>query len=432
MNTGASSFFRLTILLCTLIAVRAHGQEEISFCNSCLPSPPDRLVRDVNGNPLVGTNYLAQLYYGSTPDTLVAHTAAPARFRPAATVLPGTWTGAPNRTVVLPNPAAIVLQVRVWDIAAGLTYEQASRNTVGLQYGKSEAFTYEPCGVPRRSADCDKMVNFRGFALVTNPPPDTSGDLTLAIRENGDLVDVVYSGTHTIQAAPSIRGPWTTVHSSAGPFTDPASATNSVRFYRMMDEPGPTFSVNAVGYYRLSLCSGFSLIANQLHAPGGNKISELFKSSPEGTRIYKFNPMTGGFVLAQFVDGEWDNPDLELIPGQGAFLWSSAASHRFVGEISMLATVAIPTGFSLISNPLPETGPVNLLPPNGMGLPIRDGTVIYQWNCATQSFVISQFVDGQWDPGGSTVGPTVGIGEAFYFFNPGQPLVWTRSFTVGP
>src|SRR5687767_15933470 len=90
MNTGASSLLRLKILLCTLTAASAHGQgTTLQFCNDCLPSPPDRLVRDVNGNPLVGTTYVAQLYTGANPDTLVATTAAPAPFRAAGTPLPG-------------------------------------------------------------------------------------------------------------------------------------------------------------------------------------------------------------------------------------------------------------------------------------------------------------------------------------------------------
>ena len=434
MNTGASSFVRLSILLGTLIAVRAHGQQSIAFCNACLPSPPDRLVRDVNGNPLVGTNYLAQLYYGSTPDTLVAHTTQPARFRIAITTLPGTWTSG-NRTVVSPSPGPFILQVRVWDIAAGATYEQASQNTLGLQYGKSVPFTYEPCPIPS-PPNCDKMMNFRGFTLVTNSPPDPGTtippDRMLVIRENGNMVDVVYSGTHTIQAAPTLRGPWTTIHSGVGPYADPSSS--DVRFYRMRDEPGPMYSLNAVGYYRLSLCNGYSLIANQLNADGGNSVTNLFKSPAEGTRILKFDPVTGGFATLEFSDGEWQGGNLEMTlnPGEGAYLRTTMTSHRFVGEVAMLATIPIPTGFSLISNPLAEAGPVDLLPPNGMGLPVRDGTAIYQWNCATQDLVVSQFGDGQWEPGGSTVGPTVGIGEAFYFYNPGPSMAWARSFTVGP
>ncbi len=433
MKAGASSFFQITILVCSLSAVRAHGQAtEIAFCNHCLPSPPDRLVRDVSGNPLVGTNYVAQLYIGGTPDTLMSHTAAPARFRIAPTSLPGTWAGG-NRTVVSPGSGPIVLQVRVWDITAGATYEQASQNTIGLQFGRSAAFNYDPCGYPIRLPNCELMLGFRGFTLVTNAPTDpTPADRTLTIRENGNLVDVLYTGSHTIQAAPTIRGPWANVHTSTSPFTDPASATNNVRFYRMSDEPGPTYSVNMVGYYKLSLCNGFSMIANQLNAHGGNRLADVFKSPPEGTRIYKFNPMTGGFLMAQFVDGEWESgdQDLWLNPGEGAFFWSTLTSHRFLGDVPMGSIqVQIPAGFSLISNPLPEAGPVSLLPPDGLGLPVRDGTRIFQWDCATQGFIFNQFLDGMWDSGAP---PTVAIGEAFYFYNPGFGLTWNRSFTVGP
>ena len=91
MDTGASSLLRLKVLVCALAALSAHGQgTALQFCNDCLPSPPDRLVRDVNGNPLVGTTYAAQLYYGASPAALLSHTAVPARFRHAGTPLPGT------------------------------------------------------------------------------------------------------------------------------------------------------------------------------------------------------------------------------------------------------------------------------------------------------------------------------------------------------
>ena len=138
--------------------------------------------------------------------------------------------------------------------------------------------------------------------------------------------------------------------------------------------------------------------------------------------------------MLEYIDGEWGGGNLEMTlnPGEGAYLRTMMTSHRFVGEVAMLATISIPVGFSLISNPLPEAGPVDLLPPDGMGLPIRDGTRIYQWNCATQGFIPSEFADGLWNPAGSTVGPTVAIGEAFYFFNPGPAMAWTRTFTVGP
>ena len=97
----------------------------------------------------------------------------------------------------------------------------------------------------------------------------------------------------------------------------------------------------------------------------------------------------------------------------------------------MTASVPLPVGFSLISNPHPEGGPISLLPPNGLGFPVRNGSAIYQWNCGG-SFTFNQFFDGAWEGDGGGATPTVDIGEAFYFYNPGSAFQWTRSFTVGP
>src|SRR5688500_17757026 len=303
MNTGASSLLRLAILLCTLSATAAHAQDFISFCNACLPSPPDRLVRDVHGNPLVGTNYVAQLYLGGTAATLTPHTGAAARFRPPTTNLPGTWTGGSSTRDIAPNSGPIILQVRVWDRNAGTTYEQASQNTTGLQYGQSDAFVYEPCGSPPRSGDCTLMLGFRGFTLRTNAPPAPPG--ALAIREHsGGGVEILYEGTHTIERAASLRGPWVILATQSGPLIDQAAASDAARFYRINDNG--SYSENAVGFYRVSLCNGYSLIANQLNAPGGNGISNLLPSPPDGMRIYKYNPATGGFILAPFIAGEWE------------------------------------------------------------------------------------------------------------------------------
>jgi hypothetical protein len=86
----------------------------------------DVLVRDSQGAPLTGTNYVAQLYYGTSATALTADTAAPARFRVPTTSLPGTWSGT-DRTLSGLSPGSLaVLAVRVWDITTGPTYEQAS------------------------------------------------------------------------------------------------------------------------------------------------------------------------------------------------------------------------------------------------------------------------------------------------------------------
>jgi hypothetical protein len=160
----------VVLFACTLTAFSASGQgTTLQFCNSCLPSPPDRLVRDVNGNPLAGTNYVAQLYIGPGPDNLMPTTGSPARFRAVGAPLPGTWQPKTVHILGWP-PGPIYMQVRVWDTTVAQTYEQAAASPGG-QFGRSEAFIYNPCpGLPGiLPPDCEKMLNFRGFTLMTNP-----------------------------------------------------------------------------------------------------------------------------------------------------------------------------------------------------------------------------------------------------------------------
>lgn len=160
----------LMLIVCTCAALSAYGQgTTLQFCNSCLLSPPDRLVRDVNGNPLAGTNYVAQLYIGPGPDNLMPTTTSPARFREVGAPLPGTWQPQTVRIAgFLPGP--IYLQVRVWDTTVAQTYGEASASPTG-QYGRSEVFVYNPCSSPPGilPRDCEKMLSFRGFTLRTNP-----------------------------------------------------------------------------------------------------------------------------------------------------------------------------------------------------------------------------------------------------------------------
>jgi hypothetical protein len=75
----------------------ALAQGVVNFNNNVLAEPPDRTVYGVDGSALVGTNFVAQLYYGTDAGSLVAHTGAASRFRVTTTTQPGTWSGG-NRT----------------------------------------------------------------------------------------------------------------------------------------------------------------------------------------------------------------------------------------------------------------------------------------------------------------------------------------------
>jgi len=438
-NAGVSSLLRLKILVCALVAVSAYGQPmmTLQFCNDCLPSPPDRLVRDVNGNPLVGTNYVAQLYWGMDPGSLLPTTATPARFKPAGTPSPGTWQ---RITLNFFTPAAgpYYLQVRVWDTDVAPTYEQAAASATG-QYGRSEPFVYNPCSsptVPPLPLDCEKMLNFRGFRLMTNP-----SDRLLVIRENEGRAELLYQGTHTIQTAPALVGPWTTIYSSTAPFIDPGSGTNNMRFYRMRDDPGPTYSVNAVGYYRLNLCAGYTMIANHFNALGGNTVTNILKSPPDDTQTYKFNG--NAYDSLSYIAGiGWDDggtgaANSTMSPGEGVFLFApSPFTQIFLGDVPLASAVPIFRGWNILSSPMPQgPAPITDEPPSGLGFPVMNGDTVFQFRgCGESGYIVNEFIaELGWRGDGNGSAPVIKVGESFFLFRGPWYIEanWIRNFSVG-
>src|SRR5687767_7867980 len=91
------------------------------------------------------------------------------------------------------------------------------------------------------------------------------------------------------------------------------------------------YSVNAVGYVNLSLPTGYSMIANPLNTTN-NTIGSLLTDLPNFSNLLKW---TGsGFNVATFAFGAWDQPNITLNPGEGAFVnLGSAATLTFVGEV---------------------------------------------------------------------------------------------------
>lgn len=90
-------------------------------------------VSDAAGNKLEGPGYQAQLYAGLTPESLTP-VGEPVSFRTGAAA--GYW---PSSTVVLagfPPGETVRAQVRVWEAAAGATYEQASAAFGGVGVSK--------------------------------------------------------------------------------------------------------------------------------------------------------------------------------------------------------------------------------------------------------------------------------------------------------
>jgi hypothetical protein len=206
---------KLTSILaaCLTVVASAMGQGNfVDFSNSRIFSTPaDRLVYldHVGGTPLVGTNWVAQLYYGADPCSLVAHTATPARFRPPGTSVPGTWVGGLRSLSGFVPGDTLTLQVRVWDIAQFLNFETAVAE--GGIFGVSLPFQYTiPSGSPPPPPSAFFMENFRAFALTSDFPvnqaPTFTGGPDVSVAEDSGSQAFAEWATDINPGAPNEAG----------------------------------------------------------------------------------------------------------------------------------------------------------------------------------------------------------------------------------
>lgn len=160
-------------------AYGAFGQAVVNFRNEFPPlsSPPDRLIRQADGTPVIGTTYAVQLLYGTDPASLTPHTSL-AYFR--ASLSAGTWSGA-NRTlagIAAPPPGqpgapglgpVVWLQVRAWDSGAGRTANFDTARANGGVWGEGLVFSYQQLSSSPPDTLDTAMRNFVGFTLVPEP-----------------------------------------------------------------------------------------------------------------------------------------------------------------------------------------------------------------------------------------------------------------------
>jgi hypothetical protein len=149
----------------------------VVFRNDVLTGP-NRLVLGPDAMPLAGTNYLAQLTIGASPDSLqpVAFP-APAHFRPEGTPPAGTWVGY-NVSILGVQPGAdLYMQVRVWDSNFGLSFDEAC---AAGQAGLLPVFTWTVPGSMAPIQD-HYMQGFVGGIPVPCPEPGVVGLVCLAL-----------------------------------------------------------------------------------------------------------------------------------------------------------------------------------------------------------------------------------------------------------
>jgi hypothetical protein len=105
-------------------------------------------VYDWAGNLLWGPDWRAELYGGVTADSLSPAVDLDTRMRVSAPfIVPGVFAGAGEAVWSVPEAGWAWLQVKVWTLQLGATYEEAVARGLG-GYGQSSLF-YASGGCPR-------------------------------------------------------------------------------------------------------------------------------------------------------------------------------------------------------------------------------------------------------------------------------------------
>lgn len=195
-------------------------------------------------------------------------------------------------------------------------------------------------------------------------------------------------------------------------------------FYRATIPGPPRFnSCNAVGYVDLQVPAGYSMIANPLNA-ADNRVAALFPSVPEGTVLYKWDETTGAWIINTYDLGQWDDPNMQLQPGEGA-LWRTVGGGltlTFVGEVVLgYLTNPVGNGWTIRSSLVPQAGRVA----TDLLLPVMNGDVIRR--LVNGSYVDYTYTNGQWTP----AEPEISVGESFWSYK-NVGFWWRRNFLVWP
>jgi len=204
------------------------------------------------------------------------------------------------------------------------------------------------------------------------------------------------------------------------------------------------FSQNAVGYYNLTLGSGFTMIANQLNN-GDNNLNTILPVVPDGSTFLTWNAagqmFSGGdihFAGAGWFDSATITPSTTVLgPGIGGFInlpVGASATVTMVGEVPQgTLTLDLAPNFQMISHMTPQE-----LGMEASGFPAGDGDTILFWNPPAQSYdsAFIYFAGAGWFDSAASVlaDPVPSLGEAM-FYNRGVgngTATWTRNFSVNP
>ncbi|MBK7999000.1 MAG: immunoglobulin domain-containing protein [Verrucomicrobia bacterium] len=192
-------------------------------------------IFDFDGTtPLTSSNYLAQLYAGTTLETL-RPIGSPSPFRSGYDA--GYFVSKILTLPHIPSNARVVTQVRVWEAEKGSTYEDA--RAFGGKFGRSgivEVLAGNGVLSPTR------LTGLASFNLQAGLPSFTVGVIDFIDREPGNRIVWSLRGAagfryvveRTDESEPIVWRPYLVLTNTTGEvmFTDSARSGNGRTFYR--------------------------------------------------------------------------------------------------------------------------------------------------------------------------------------------------------
>jgi hypothetical protein len=327
------------------------------------------------------------------------------------------------------NVTFIVLSAPVHGALSGIAPDLVYTPNTGYQGIDSFSFKLSDGSLDSSVADVSLNVIAATPPLTTQLIQDAAGDSVLHLHVDGMLGMMCY-----LQISSNLVD-WTTVSTrQAGQpldYYDSQIDRRTSNFYRIIFTDGsltPTgrssnrIEINAIGYVKLAIQPGFSLIANPFNART-NAVGALFPDVPEGTTLYKLS--NGTYSINVFDFGAWSNPDQTLEPGEGAFIYYQGNTPlvlTFLGEITQGHLInSLPTGYSIVSSQVPQAGVLD----TDLGFPVDDGDTVYLYSNASGAFTTHTYDFGAWNSP-----PSLSPGQSF-IVRKTRSHDWIRFFFFG-
>ena len=181
MRGNLKKFLISGLIIITTASAIAQGT--VNFRNNLLFPKALVYLGDPSANiPLVGTNYVAELWAGVDQSSLAPVSGSISQFREPTTTAPGTWIGKTLRLPIGGVNVPITLQMRVWDPSVYTTYAASSAAGYG---GSSTPFTYTELGGQPDPPTDRFMKGLTSFGVVPVPEPAT---ILLSLLGAGSLL----------------------------------------------------------------------------------------------------------------------------------------------------------------------------------------------------------------------------------------------------